>query len=64
MDYRMPFKNAIEMPNEILKLNNHSKIIFSTANLDIRKKLFRSEHIVLLTKMFKFEELLSSIIDE
>ena len=42
MDYRMPFKDGIETTKEILQLdiNNHSKIIFLSADESIKKKLY------------------------
>jgi two-component system chemotaxis response regulator CheY len=38
MDHRMPLKNGIEASIEILKINSHIKIIFTSADRSIAKK--------------------------
>ena len=40
MDHRMPKKNGIEATKEILKISNHTKIIFVSADSSIREEAF------------------------
>ena len=60
MDYRMPIKNGIETTIEILKMNNHSKIIFATADEEINEHALKVGAIGAINKPFDFEELLNS----
>ena len=63
MDYRMPFKDGIETTKEILQLdiNNHSKIIFLSADESIKKKALLIGAISFLKKPLKINNLLNEI---
>ena len=40
MDHRMPLKNGIDASIEILKMNSHTKIIFTSADRSIADKAY------------------------
>ena len=63
IDYRMPIKNGIDTIIEILKINHHSKIIFTTADIRVKEQALRAGAYYVLFKPFKFEVLLKSIRD-
>jgi DNA-binding NtrC family response regulator len=61
MDHRMPIKNGIEATKEILKINNHIKIIFTSADKSIKKLALAVGAISFLEKPFSFAELVNEI---
>ena len=61
MDYRMPIKNGIEASIEILKLNHRTKIIFTTADEEIKDEALKIGAVDVVAKPFDFDELLGSI---
>ncbi len=61
MDYRMPFKNGLEAAEEILQIDNKSKIIFASADKSIKDKALSLGAINFLCKPFKIDELIQSI---
>ncbi len=61
MDYRMPIKNGIEATVEIMKMSNRSKIIFASADDEIKEEALEVGVLSVVSKPFNFEELLSSI---
>lgn len=61
MDYRMPIKDGIEASIEILNMNNQTKIIFITADEDIKNHALEIGAIDVVAKPFDFNELLNSI---
>lgn len=61
MDHRMPIKNGIETASEILKLNSHSKIIFTSADNTVKKQALSIGATSFLEKPFNLEQLLNEI---
>lgn len=61
MDHRMPIKNGIEATIEILNMTNRSRIIFATADEDIKELALRIGAFSVVNKPFDFDELLNSI---
>jgi len=61
MDHRMPIKNGIETASEILKLNSHSKIIFTSADNSVKKQALSIGATSFLEKPFNLEQLLNEI---
>ena len=61
MDYRMPIMDGIEATVEIRKLNVQILVIFTTADDEIREKALEVGAFDVVSKPFKFEELLNSI---
>jgi len=63
MDYRMPIMDGIEATREILKIIDHLKIIFATADEDIKEQALKVGAIAVVNKPFNFDELLTTIND-
>ena len=61
LDYRMPIKNGIEATVEILKNGCQSKIIFATADVNIREHALKVGAFSVINKPFDFDELLNLI---
>jgi two-component system chemotaxis response regulator CheY len=61
MDHRMPKKNGIEATKEILKLGNHSRIIFTSADSSIREEALAAGAVGFKIKPFTIEKLKSNI---
>jgi len=61
MDYRMPIKNGVETTIELLKMGCHSKIIFATADNEIKEKALEVGAFAVVNKPFKFEQLIKVI---
>ena len=61
MDHRMPIKNGIEATKEILKINNHSKILFASADNSIKKLALSIGAISFLEKPFDLKSLIKEI---
>jgi len=61
MDFRMPFKNGLEVTKEILKIDNNSKIIFTSADNSIKNLALSIGVISFKEKPFKHEKLIKNI---
>ncbi|MFX0177074.1 MAG: response regulator [Candidatus Hodarchaeota archaeon] len=61
MDHRMPIKNGIETAIEILNLNSHSKIIFTSADNSVKKQALSIGATSFLEKPFNLEKLHNEI---
>jgi len=61
MDHRMPIKNGIEASKEILAIDNHSKIIFLSADASIKNKALSIGAIKFIEKPFSNNSLIKSI---
>ncbi len=61
MDHRMPLKNGIETIKEILQLNNHSKIIFTSADSNVKEEALLIGAIKFMNKPFTIDKLISNI---
>ena len=61
MDHRMPIKNGIEATEEILEINRDAKIIFASADKDIREKAEMMGVISFKSKPFSNERLIANI---
>jgi two-component system chemotaxis response regulator CheY len=61
MDYRMPIKNGIDAMIEILQLNENEKIVFASADIDIREEALKSGACGFINKPFGMEEIVSVI---
>lgn len=61
MDYRMPIKNGIDAMIEILQLNESEKIVFASADIDIREEALKFGACGFINKPFGMEEIVSVI---
>ena len=61
MDHRMPIKNGIEATKEILEINNHSKILFVSADNSIKKLALSIGATSFLEKPFELKALIKEI---
>jgi two-component system chemotaxis response regulator CheY len=61
MDHRMPIKNGIETAKELLKLNSHSRIIFTSADNSVKKQALSIGAASFLEKPFNLEQLHNEI---
>ncbi len=61
MDYRMPIKDGIEATREIIQTGYRSKIIFATADGEIKEEALKMGAFNVVKKPFDFNMLLSSI---
>jgi two-component system chemotaxis response regulator CheY len=61
MDYRMPIKNGLEVTSEILQISNHTKIIFTTADEEIKEQALKVGAFSVINKPFDFKELILRI---
>lgn len=61
MDYRMPIKNGIEATKQILKINNKSKIIFTSADNSIKQEALSIGARSFLDKPYSITDLITEI---
>ena len=61
MDHRMPIKNGIEASKEILEIDNHSKIIFVSADSSVKEKALSIGVIKFIKKPFPNNCLIENI---
>ena len=61
MDYRMPIKNGIDAMIEILQMNKSEKIVFASADIDIRKEALKFGACGFINKPFGMDEIVSVI---
>ena len=61
MDHRMPKKNGIEATKEILRLSNHTKIFFVSADSSIMEEALALGVASFKVKQFTIEELKKDI---
>jgi YesN/AraC family two-component response regulator len=61
MDHRMPIKNGLDAMTEILRANNHVKIIFASADISIKQKALSLGACAFLDKPFNMRKLLNMI---
>ncbi|HEY0087522.1 MAG TPA: response regulator [Candidatus Lokiarchaeia archaeon] len=61
MDHRMPIKNGIEATKEILQIDNHSKIIFISADHTIKDVALAVGAISFKEKPFTMSSLIDNI---
>ncbi|MFX1338445.1 MAG: response regulator [Promethearchaeota archaeon] len=61
MDHRMPKKNGIEATKEILKISNHTKIIFVSADSSIMEEVLSLGVVSFKEKPFTIEKLRRNI---
>ncbi|TFG00936.1 MAG: response regulator [Promethearchaeota archaeon] len=61
MDHRMPIKNGIEATKEILKISNHSKIIFASADNSVKNLALSIGAIKFIEKPFSMVKFLKII---
>ena len=61
MDYRMPIKNGIEITSEILQISNRARIIFTTADEDIKEQALKVGAFCVINKPFDFNDLILRI---
>jgi len=61
MDYRMPIKNGIEATKQILKINNKSKIIFTSADNSIKREALSIGARSFLDKPYSITNLITEI---
>jgi DNA-binding response OmpR family regulator len=61
MDHRLPNKSGIETTSEILKLNSFVKIIFISADKEIKKRALEVGAFCVINKPFIFDELIACI---
>lgn len=61
MDQRMPVKDGVTATQEILKMNPDAKILFGSADLQIKGDAIKAGAKDFLLKPFRIEELLEAI---
>lgn len=61
MDHRMPVKNGLDAMAEILQSNNHTKVIFASADISIKQKALSLGACAFLDKPFNLRKLLAII---
>ncbi len=61
MDYRMPIKNGIEATKQILKINDKSKIIFTSADNSIKQEALSIGARSFLDKPYSVTDLITEI---
>ena len=61
MDHRMPIKNGIEATKQILKINNRTKIIFTSADNSIKEEALSIGAKSFLDKPFGISQLIDTI---
>jgi two-component system chemotaxis response regulator CheY len=58
MDQRMPGKSGVEATREILAIDNHTHVVFSSADVHARKASAEAGAVAFVQKPFTLEELL------
>ena len=61
MDHRMPIKNGIEASKEILQLDNNARIIFTSADKNLKEHVKKLGIISFKAKPFSNRELVESV---
>lgn len=61
MDHRMPVKNGIDTTLEIMKLNSHSKVIFTSADNSVKDRALSIGVTSFLEKPFNVQKLHNEI---
>ncbi len=61
MDHRMPVKNGIDTTIELMKLNNHIKVIFTSADNSIKGRALEIGAISFIEKPFTVIQLQTEI---
>lgn len=61
MDHRLPNKSGLEATKEILKIDRSVKIIFTTADTEIKKQALEVGAVCVVTKPFVFGDILNCI---
>jgi YesN/AraC family two-component response regulator len=61
MDHRMPIKNGLDAMTEILQIDGHEKIIFASADINIKQKALSLGACEFLDKPFNIGKLLTII---
>ena len=61
MDHRMPVKNGIEASKEILEIDNHSKIIFLSADSSVENDALSIGAKKFVKKPFSIKDLIQNI---
>ena len=61
MDHRMPIKNGLEATKEILKIDNNTKIIFTSADESVKEDALAIGAFSFKNKPFEIEHLISNI---
>lgn len=61
MDQRMPVKDGVTATQEILRINPNAKILFGSADLQIKGDALKAGAKDFLLKPFRIEELLQAI---
>lgn len=61
MDHRMPLKNGMEVMKEILQIDNKVKIIFASADTNVKTLALSAGAVDFIQKPFSINSLLDSI---
>ncbi len=61
MDHRMPIKNGLDAMSEILQIETHEKIIFASADINIKQKALSLGACEFIDKPFNMSKLLTTI---
>ena len=61
MDHRMPVKNGIDTTIELMKFNNHTKIIFTSADNSIKGRALEIGAVSFIEKSFTVIQLQTEI---
>ena len=61
MDHRMPVKNGIDATIELMKFNNHTKVIFTSADNSIKERALEIGAISFIEKPFSVIQLHAEI---
>ena len=61
MDHRMPIKNGLEATKEIIQIEARAKIIFVSADSQIREEAIMAGAISFLEKPFKIQDIITTI---
>ncbi len=56
IDYRMPIKNGLDAMVEILQMNSTEKIVFASADMDIKKKALELGAREFISKPFGLDD--------
>lgn len=56
LDYRIPIKNGLDAMVEILQLNNSEKIVFASADMDIKEKALELGACDFISKPFGMDD--------
>ena len=61
MDYRMPIKNGLDAMIEILEINEDERIVFASADIDIKQEALKCGACGFLNKPFSIDEIVGTI---